>query len=239
MNPFDYFISKANAGRNADDNVAQVNKYVTYLSNAFRDSDLPEEFTIDFFDAQVVSIGSILRSATAKTTPKVVFLNGDTSHVTDFSYAFNYRFELTDIVGDIDFSSATNTAGMFSGTKMANATFVPNTLKVNFDISAISTPSDDMLISIANCLSSTQHATLKLSATSYNKVAAIYGTVDTSTMFFTKSDVPAELLVASKETELAEYISQNNLVSLVDFISLTEEVEGVTVPVYKGWQLVH
>lgn len=199
------------------ENYIKINKYTTGLQAAFRNAELPEELTLDLSDAQVTTLQQAFQSSTYQRDLIKLTIIGDTSTVTNFSYFVYGRALVTTIDGDIDFTAAANVGNMFTGTKIANAAFIPNTLTVNFDISNLSTPSDDMLISIANCLSNTTRATLSLSGTSYEAVSAIYGTVDTDTMIFTRTDDPTD-------------------VPLVDFISA---VDAQSQPIYKGWQLTH
>lgn len=191
------------------DNYVKISKYATALTSMFYNADLPEELTLDVSEAQINSFKQIFQASYKHDLKKLTII-GDLSQATDYSYFVYTRSELKTIEGVIDFSSAANVNNMFGGTRIENATFAPNTLTIDLNISTVTTASDEMLISLANCLSTTTKATLSLSATSYNKCAAIYGTVDDD-MFFTRTDNTSD-------------------VNLVDFISDAA---------YKGWQLSH
>lgn len=102
---------------------------------------------------------TLLNFAFYETEANKIIIDFDTSHVTNWSNAFRraYPYGLREIVGTLDFSSATRIDDMFfassSGT-LTEVRFAPNTLKLDFTgNNLISTAwSHDSAISIANGL---------------------------------------------------------------------------------------
>lgn len=136
---------------------------------------------------------------------KKIKIIGDTSRVTDWSYAFRHSEVLETIDADLDFSSATTLNSVFyqTGANPTNIRIVPNTIKVDFNFYTTGTTAtnltDASLIYLANGLDGTVTGkTLTFYTTVKNRLSNIIGHVDDDGLFVAD---------AEGNTNLQDYIT--------------------------------
>lgn len=101
-----------------------------------------------------------LHGGLSNTPPKKLTLNFDTKNVTNLSSFFRSARNISEVIGEIDFTSATNVASFFFGAEtpaiaatLVEIRFKENTLKVSItDWAALTALSTDSQVSIANSL---------------------------------------------------------------------------------------
>ena len=198
-------------------------QYVVELSNAFRLStytgpiiiyaplaiSLDSAFSRSMFSEIEVTFSddctSFQSAFYSLQNTTIIKLHGSTANVLNWSYAFpcyvNVPLYLTTIEGALDFSSATNVNDCFDGratfgnTVLANVTFVPSTIKLNFNVKGCSLFTQTTLLSLANGLDAASHNTLTMHETSKTNMdninvnvvdgVAVLGTAKTLAQFIT------------------------------------------------------
>lgn len=90
-------------------------------------------------------------------------IKGSTHYVTNWQGAFYQAGKLKEVIGDLDFSSATNTTNVFYGaTVLENVTFVPNSIKMNIALPSSEALTQSSVLSLINGLDASSPSTLQL-----------------------------------------------------------------------------